>query len=127
MEGFIELTAKQCPNSHWGPLSKRMDAKYLPLLDFVGHLETAARDARILLEEIGAWETYGRTGWGLHGNESIFATRSNVQHKTSNQTSDYQVRMAKYYTPETEAIIEERFAEDYNIPIYNLTRTKINF
>lgn len=127
MEGFLELTDKQCPNSHWGPLSKRMDPKYLPLLDFVGHLENAARDAKILLEEIGAWETYGRTGWGLHGNESIFATRSYVQHKTSNQTNDYQSRMSKHYTPETEALVEKRFAQDYAIPVYNLTMKKIDF
>jgi hypothetical protein len=49
------------------PLSSWIDQKFVPSLNFVGHLETAQADVRSLLEKIGAWESFGQGGWGKHG------------------------------------------------------------
>jgi hypothetical protein len=88
-------------------------------------LETAADDARVLLQRIGAWEEYGKSGWGTNGNESIFESTSNVKHKTGNGTGDSHSRLAQYYTPESERIIEQRFASDYSK--FSLPLKKIQF
>ena len=124
--GFCQLT-KQCHDSHWGPQSKRMDAKYYSLLNFVGHLETAASDAKRLLQKIGAWEKYGKSGWGKYRNESIFASTSAVKHKTGSGTNASRQRLPRYYTPELETDIEQRFAQDYRVPQFDLQRTKIQY
>jgi hypothetical protein len=61
--GFVKLT-RLYKDTHWGPQSKRMDAKYFQMLDFVGHLETAAQDAKRRLQNIGAWEEHENFGVG---------------------------------------------------------------
>jgi hypothetical protein len=102
-----------------------VEDKYVKTLDFVGHLETAAEDARVLLKRIGAWEEYGKSGWGKYANESIFESTSNVMHKTGNGTEDSYSRLAQYYTPELERTIERRFASDYSK--YGLPLKKVQF
>jgi hypothetical protein len=129
---FVQKT-RTCLDSHWTPQSRRMEDKYYPLLDFVGHLETAAADAERLLKRIGAWEDHGTSGWGAYGNESIFQSTSHVKHKTTGgangnqEDSSSYARLAKYLTPETEAELEERFAKDYTIPQYNLPLKKVRY
>jgi hypothetical protein len=123
-QGFIELTRK-CKDSHWGPQSERMEAKYFPLLDFVGHLESGEEDARELLKRVGAWEEFGKKGWGVNHNESIFQSTSAVRHATSNGTMESKSRLPLYYTPELEDEIEERFSQDYLIPQLGLQKKKI--
>jgi hypothetical protein len=124
--GFVKMT-RLCKDTHWGPQWKRMEAKYFQTLDFVGHLETAAQDAKRLLQKIGAWEEHGKSGWGLYGNESIFESTSFVKHKTGNGTTDSRDRLSKYYTLELDTEIEERFARDYTIPEYGLALQKIQY
>lgn len=126
LDGFLTIT-EDCHDTHWGPQSERLDPWYYPLLDFVGHTETAAVDARILLQRIGAWDRYGQSGWGKYGNELIFESTINVRHKTSNSSQESNARLAQYYTPELEALVERRLAGDYAIPQYNLTLQKIDF
>ena len=72
LSGFVEL-ASNCVDRHWLPQSHVMEAKYWPQLDFVGHAETMAEDARKLLKKLGAWDAYGKKGWGEHGDESLAA------------------------------------------------------
>jgi hypothetical protein len=124
--GFVNLTRK-CKDPHWGPQSERLEKKYIPALDFIGHLETVEEDARILLERIGAWDKFGASGWGKYGNESIFQSTSGLDHATSNGTKESRDRLSKYYTPEIEKEIDDRMAGDYEIPEYNLMKKKIVF
>lgn len=49
-----------------------MEPRFYSSLNFVGRYDNVARDAQALLERIGAWEEFGKDGWGLLGNESIF-------------------------------------------------------
>jgi hypothetical protein len=122
--GFLELTLR-CLDTHWRPQSKRMEQKYIPMLDFIGHFETMEKDAKKLLERAGGWNDFGRSGWGRHGNESIFATSSDVKHATSNGTNDSWSRLSKYYTPEIEQAVEEMYDSDYTISEFKLARKKI--
>jgi hypothetical protein len=122
---FLAVT-ESCYNSHWAPQSDRMEAKYYPLLDFVGHLETAGQDAKELLELIGAWDEYGKSGWGPYGNESIFQS-NNVIHKTAGDSSASLARLPKYYTPELEAKVEQRLQKDYEVPQFNLVLKTIQY
>ena len=55
-------------------------SKVFPLLDFVGHLESAEEDPRELLKRVGAWEEFGKTGLGVNHNESIFQSTNAVRH-----------------------------------------------
>ena len=93
----------------------------------MGHQETIGEDARALLEKLGAWETYGATGWGKDGNESFLQSRSAVRHKTTTAKDTYDSKLSKYYTPELEAKVEAMFQEDYAAAEYGLTMRKINF
>jgi hypothetical protein len=120
-QGFFELT-ETCQDSHWEPQWRQMEARFWDTIDFVGHLETAERDARDILERIGAWEDYGKTGWGRHGNASIFATSHGFHHTTGAAR-----RLAQYYTPELEAKVEERYAGDYNLAKLGLIRKSIEY
>lgn len=121
LRGFLNLTS-WCHDIHWQPQSDRMPAKYLTTLDFVGHLETAAEDAKTLLERVGAWEAFGAMGWGKDGTESMFQTVDAANHGTSANR-----KMTKYYTPEIELLVEERYEVDYATPQFGFTIKKINY
>jgi hypothetical protein len=90
-----------------------MEPKYYPLLNFVGHCATMQTDARRLLEQIGAWDDYGRSGWGKSSKHSIFQ-------KTPIVTKSM---FQKYYsTPEIEKKAQKYFKADYDNPLLNVTR-----
>ena len=44
----------------------------LPFINFIGDFDNLSNDTRRLLERVGAWEEYGRTGWGDDGGKCIF-------------------------------------------------------
>mmetsp|Transcript_26499 Transcript_26499/g.63094 ORF Transcript_26499/g.63094 Transcript_26499/m.63094 type:complete len:322 (-) Transcript_26499:419-1384(-) len=121
---FFKLT-KACRDPHWFPMHERLDSKYLPLIDFVGSMDNQQEDSKHLLQTIGAWEDFGASGWGVNGTEQIFQSKSSVNHATSSSASDAWDRMKRYYTPELERAVEERFAGDYDT--FNLPRKPIDF
>jgi hypothetical protein len=59
--GFYDLT-KKCLNTHWRPQSEQMEPKFLPIFDFLGHIESMEQVTSRLLEKIGAWEGFGASG-----------------------------------------------------------------
>lgn len=129
LQDFFELT-RECHNPHWNPQGYRIDPKFLTTLNFVGHLSNITAAAQDLLQTIGAWEDYGKSGWGQYRNESIFASRNTLSasHKTSQSTEDaWENLLPKYYTVELEAAVEERYAIDYTTPEFGLPRRKIVF
>lgn len=109
---------------HWSPLSLwRMEPKFYKSLNFVGHLETAQRDIRQLLDRLHphAWETYGASGWGTHRNESIFTSKSTVNH-----ASNTSGRLFQYYTSKgMERRVDKFYESDYENVYLNLTRVPV--
>ena len=95
---------------------------YFPLLDFVGHFDTVQDDAKQLLERIGAWNRYGKSGWGHHKNESIFGSKSAVKHKTNARDS---VRAYFVNQSALEDAIEEFYSSDYAKPMLGLSKRRL--
>ena len=120
---FIQLM-RICTDSHWNPQSKRiLEDKYWPQINFVGHMETLYDDAKTLLQQIGAWDEYGKSGWGPTRSDAIFqsmAGSSGRLHAT-NAVS----KMKTYITPEIEKELELYYADDYNNNVLNLKLQRI--
>lgn len=95
-----------------------MEEKYWKYINFVGHMETMDRDAQRLLKRIGAWDEYGKTGWGKNGNSSMVEkSGSNRQSHTTGANN----RILQWFTPERERLIESFYAKDYENPIFNFS------
>jgi hypothetical protein len=128
LEGFLNLTAS-CDDIHWRPQGKRMESKYWPYLNFVGHLETAQADAKRLLQSLRdvdgkttAWNLYGSSGWGTFGNQSMFESCDGREHDTN---ADSQVK-AYYTSLSFEQRVEQFYQSDYTNPKLNITLVRIN-
>lgn len=119
ISGFLEL-CNVCDDEHWRPQHNRLDNKFWPYIDMVGHVENAASDAKALLDKIGAWEEYGASGWGKYGNQTIFAAKDVAGAGEHATWAQWQVW--KWYTPESEAQVEKFFQGDYDNPLFNFTR-----
>jgi hypothetical protein len=76
---FLSFALQGCDQPWWRPQNRQMEPRFYPLLNFVGQYENVARDAQNLLERIGAWEEFGKTGWGRSGKESIFQGTTEIQ------------------------------------------------
>lgn len=120
LEGFLQL-AETCKDTHWMPQSERMDPKYWKYVNFVGHLETAETDTRLLLQKIGAWDEFGKSGWGKHENASIFETPDDAGgHATYSRWAVW-----KWYTQILERKVEEFYSEDYFNTLLNFTLSNL--
>ncbi|KAI2499658.1 sulfotransferase family [Fragilaria crotonensis] len=126
MKGFANLI-RTCEDKHWIPISSWIDRKFVPKLNFVGHLENAEVDARSLLEKVGAWESFGASGWGEHGNETIFATKDKLSDLTASDVSGSWDLMSKLLTPRIESTLELFYEVDYSIHEFGLPLKKIPF
>lgn len=115
-ESFVLHVIPNCPDPHWMPQSQRVEAKYWAYIDYVGRIESAAEDARHLLQLLDAYQIFGTN---FTAGNSIFAANA-ARHATY---SSKLLRM--YYTPEIERRVEEFYAADYSHPILNLTMFKI--
>jgi Sulfotransferase family len=115
-EGFLRLCSL-CYDDHWRPQNDRVDFKYWPYIDHVGQVESAAQDARELLERIGAWDEFGASGWGRDGTLSIFGTKEasgvGMSHSTYAEWKVWQ-----WYTPATEQLVEDFYRGDYENPLF---------
>lgn len=121
MSSFLNLI-HSCKDDHWELQSARMDAKYWKYINFVGTMDKMSEDGIRLMERIGAWEAYGKDGWGPHGNESMFATTSkNKQTHTTNAKS----KMQTYYYPELEQKVEEFYKDDYDHSLFGFVKTNV--
>jgi hypothetical protein len=76
---FLKFAIHDCDQPWWRPQSRQMEPRFYSSLNFVGHYQNMAREARDLLERIGAWEEFGKEGWGPLGNESIFFDTAEMQ------------------------------------------------
>jgi hypothetical protein len=122
LSSFFGLT-QWCMNDHWKPQSRRMDPKFWSTINFVGHMDTVATDAERLLRQVGAWDKYGKTGWGIDGSLSIFTTKAGGSGRA--HATNAKDRLRLYYTPELERQVEAYYESDYANPVLNLTMVRI--
>jgi hypothetical protein len=121
LEGFFKLV-HTCHDAHWAPQHLSMERKYWKYVNFVGHVEHAQQDSKSLLQQIGAWEEYGKSGWGKERNMSIFE-RANVNSQAHATHSNWQIW--NFYTPALERKVEEYYAGDYGNPLFNYPITNL--
>ena len=120
---FLLRNSPSCPDKHWSPITQwRMERKFYPRLNFIGHLETAQWDIRRLLDKLHprAWEEYGLSGWGSHRNESMFTSSSTVLHARG--TENY---LNEFYNEEMERRVEGIYAHDYENEYLELDVVKV--
>lgn len=119
---FVSI-AKVCEDEHWKPQGHRMEARFWPFVNFVGHMETINEDIERLLKQIGAWENFGRTGWGENGDEAIFAAKSGGtgRHHATNARQ----KLRQFMTPDLEVQVDEFLADDYKIEQLGLVKSEI--
>ena len=138
LPNFLDFVKLAPDDGHWRLQSKRIDAKYWPLLSsprnnlFVGHFENMEEDATKLLKKIGAYEKYGKTGWGKDGQSSIF-NRDSKASGTKGISGTYthltgaQERLTWYYKPDVEAAVDQYYANDYALEVLGLPYTPIRY
>jgi hypothetical protein len=121
-EAFVRVM-QTCNNPHWRPQSKRMEAKYWPYINFIGHMETVADSAEQLLRQIGAWEEFGASGWGVAGDEAIFQAKAGGAGRTHATGAATKLRL--HISAELEKELDEFYRHDYASPFLNLTRIQL--
>ena len=133
--GFLRVVEERCCcDPHWKSQTKRIDPAFRPFVNFVGHFDRIEDDAKRLLKRLNSnnridenkssvdgdkddpWTTFGASGWGTNGNESIFSKDTKAKHQTSAVT-----KLRKYYNASSEALVEKLFADDYDDPLLNFT------
>jgi hypothetical protein len=119
LSNFLDMM-QTCEDAHWRPQNRRMEAKYWPYINFVGRMETVADDAKKLLTSVGAWDQFGKSGWGQHRNVSIFGTKASGDGRK--HATNARERLRKYYNTSTlEQNIAFYYASDYANPVLNFT------
>jgi hypothetical protein len=118
LSNFLDMM-QTCEDAHWRPQSRRMEAKYWPHINFVGRMESVADDAKRLLMSVGAWDQFGKSGWGQHGNVSIFGTKAGGAGRK--HATHARERLRQYYTPTLERNVDFYYASDYANPVLNFT------
>jgi hypothetical protein len=119
--GFLTLI-QTCHDVHWSPQHYRMERKYWPTINFVGHFERLEDDAKRLLQTIGAWDEYGQSGWGPNGDLSIFKKSTNTQKHVTNAKSQVNVW---FTTQELERRVERYYQVDYENPLFEFRKTNV--
>jgi len=80
---FVSKVENGKRDVHWNPQCELYDCnKWMPIINFMGHIETAAEDTERLLRQIGAWEDFGANGWGVDKNMPIFQGKKHATHTT---------------------------------------------
>jgi hypothetical protein len=112
-----------CSNAHWTPQSRRMEAKYWPYINYIGRMENIEHDAQQLLQNIGAWDQFGATGWGINGTQSVFGLAAGDVGRTHATNASERRRL--YFTAELEDQVEYYYRDDYVNPRFNFSRNRI--
>ena len=64
-----------------------------------------------------AWDKHGKTGWGEDGPHSFMAS----SHSDPKHATDTRAKVARYYTPELEKVVEWKWGEaGMESPVHDL-------
>lgn len=110
---FLNLI-QDCRASHWNSQSDRMEQKYWNQIDFIGHIENAAYDAKKLLKRVGAWDDIGNDGWGEEGTNRIFASTGKEYDTVLSVMADY--------SPVQDKLVEVFYEKDYENDRFGFSR-----
>jgi hypothetical protein len=93
----------------------RLDEKWWPYINFVGSLENVEDDSKRLLEQIGAWDDIGKTGWrGVEGDGGGDGGQDDDRIFASNRAAfDHAREMIGEYSSQVDKILDRYYASDY--------------
>ena len=100
LDQFITVS-QSCRDPHWAAQIRRVDAKWIPYINVVGHMNSESVRAMLGPD---AWEIFGASGWGASGNETIF--QSNALKARASGASE---KMERYWEPEVLERFDKRF------------------
>ena len=86
-------------------------------------METMFEDAEKLFKRVGAWDTYGKSGWGPDGDLRIFEAKAGGAGR--GHATGARSKLQRYMTPALEKEVDEFYAKDYTIPNLNLERLEV--
>jgi hypothetical protein len=109
---FLDII-QECDEPYWRPQGRKMEPRYYELLNFTGNYVTLKEDSERLLKHIGAWDSYGSTGWGKGGTERVFYDAISLSR------SEFQ---SFYPQQEIEKRAQKSFKMDYDNAVLHLTR-----
>lgn len=122
---FLQRAVK-CSNMHWNPQAYAIDAKWWPLMDFVGYMDSVATDTKQLLQSIhsqstgkNAWDLHGKTGWGVNGTRA-FMQKNNAPHARSAHD-----KIREYYSKCTEDFVERYWEVEWTHGTYHFDRFRL--
>ncbi len=117
---FVTEYPKECFNIHWEPQVAKIDPKWWPFIDIIGYQHNLQNDAKHILstlhssrveDGLSAWDKYGVTGWGKSGEEcDDIRTHSFLEENSSIHNMGAGSQLLKWYTPETEKLVEKKWA-----------------
>ncbi|GFH50034.1 hypothetical protein CTEN210_06510 [Chaetoceros tenuissimus] len=133
-----KMTVTLHDNAHWLPCYDYIDKKWWKYMTFISTMKNLSQDAEILLKSVkssvdgvSAWDRIGKHGWGAdfkkHGCEDSGDSRAFLEAKpTNHQTGASKTKAEKkFYTPELEKIVENRYAKDLHNPYFHFEEFKI--
>jgi hypothetical protein len=124
-----EITTTLSDNVHWRSIYSRIDQKWWPYINYIGHMESISEDARWLLKHLysnidgtSAWDKIGKSGWSENErdcNSTVAAKGEFLAKRDIRHTTSARDKMLQYYTPELERFVEEHYSDDLNNPYFD--------
>ena len=122
-EVFVTSFMTQCNDEHWKPQILRMRTKSWKWINFVGHFENMQNDTRRLLEQIGAYDEFGATGWGESSNDNDNnKTLSIFEKNTANHKTGSGNVLKDHYSSKSERLVLQHYRLDYSSELFNITK-----
>ncbi len=119
---FVTEYPEECYDVHWEPQIAKIDSKWWDYIDVIGYQHNLLHDSKAILSQLtsardesgqSAWERYGITGWGS-SDQCEKRPKSFLQENTSAHNLNTGSKMLKWYTEETEALVEEKWAIEWS-------------
>ena len=122
---FVEHFLPNCHDLHWTTQSDRMSPKSWNLINFVGRFESLKDDTHELLKRIGAFEEFGRQGWGPN-NEAIFESNT-ATHATNTYMSKIEKVWSQYYFEPSDSIDNDKGEKSDSKKMSEVGRLALDF
>lgn len=105
---LYEIVPQNAHDPHFEPQYQRIDEKWWPYVNFIGTMADFSNKFQELLQKLGLWEEFGKSGWGENGVQPI--TKNTAVHATKAAE-----KMNKYYTLELKKYVAKYYANDFKL------------
>lgn len=132
---FVTTYKEECRDVHWEPQVEKIDAKWWPYIDFIGHQNDLLNDSKKLLSSLtsitdmddgrSAWERYGSSGWGVEKKGCENRSHFFLEENSSNHKIETGKHLREWYTPEAERLVEENWAVEWQQERVRFPRVKL--